>query len=157
MHVSSDPKPRPDPSDIARQHPRHLAPMPQEHLPRSHGGPRPFGPNIREIVPPGMHPRLRVRPSPVGSRGSSLPVLEQHPDPDVAPPELAAPVVVDEDASATLPNALDTLSGTTSKDVARSLGHPGGGVSNKEARRDWEAHQKAEGTDRSQRSVEGVL
>ena len=84
------------------------------------------------------------------------PVLEQHPDPDVAPAEPAAPVVVDEDASATPPTALDTLSGATSKDVARGLGHPGGGVSNKEARRDWEAHQKAEGADRSQRSVAGA-
>ena len=132
--------------------------MPQEHLPRSHGGPSPFGPNTREIVPQGMHPCLRVRPSPVGSRSSSLPVSEpeQHSDPDVAPAEPGAPVVVDEDASATPPNALDTLSGATSKDVARGLGHPGGGVSNKEARRDWEAHQKAEGADRSQRSVAGV-
>ena len=95
------------------------------------------------------------RPSPVWL---TLRVLEQHPDPDVTPGpaevEPATPLLVDEDASATPPNALDTLSGATSKDVARSLGHPGGGVSNAEARRDLEAHQRAAGAaDASQRSA----
>ena len=98
------------------------------------------------------------RPSPVWL---TLRVLEQHPDPDVTPGpaevEPATPLLVDEDASATPPNALDTLSGATSKDVARSLGHPGGGVSNAEARRDLEAHQRAEGAaDASQHSAAGV-
>ena len=144
--MSGDPQPRPHPSDIARQHPRQLAPMPQGHLPRSHGGPRPFGPNIREIVTTGY---ASLPACATGSRGSSLSVSEQHPD--VPPAEPAAPALVDKDASATPPNALDTLGGATSRDVARGLGHPGGGVSNTGARRDWEAHQKAGGADRSQR------
>ncbi|KAI0264637.1 hypothetical protein BC834DRAFT_246828 [Gloeopeniophorella convolvens] len=112
-HASGDPQPRPHPSDTARQPPRELAPMPEEHLPR--GVPRPLGPNICEIIPGGQHREVPAFP-PSGT------------------------LVFDEDVSMPRSTAQDTLGGATAKDVARGLGHPGRGVSNTEARRDWEAH-----------------
>ena len=69
---------------------------------------------------------------------------QQHPDAPQAEPAAAAAAAAfaDEDTSATSPNALDTLAGATSKDVARALGHPGGGVSNREAKQFLKARRK---------------
>jgi hypothetical protein len=86
-----------------------------------------FGPDIREIVPPAGASLSAVPLAHVVSFETHL--GQQHPDAPQAVPAAAAAAFVDEDASATPLNALDTLGGATSKDVARGLGHPGGGVS----------------------------
>jgi hypothetical protein len=122
------------PSDVAAI----VAPMPEKHLPR--GGPCPLGPHIREIVPGGVLQDLIVMStreftSSLRTRMASQYTIWSSP---------CDTVIVDEDTSMPFLERIRHARQQSNLQSHRSRPQADGGVSNKEAGRDWEAHQRAE-------------
>ncbi len=77
----------------------------------------------------------------VGRQPSPLHKVTDNTHPPL-PPAPDSRKVIDKDPYATPPSAGDTLTGATSADVHRGLGHPGSGMSSAEMHHDGQSHRK---------------